>query len=84
MADDREPPPLFENIDINKHEDDGNEDIFSSAIDVSDYITQLLFTNAPVYEWSVGRSTESHWAASCYCVDPLRLCISFKALSCLS
>ena len=33
MADDREPPPLFENIDINKHDDDGNDDIFSSAID---------------------------------------------------
>lgn len=37
MADDREPPPLFENVDISKHDDDdGGEDIFSSAIDVSD------------------------------------------------
>lgn len=33
MADDREPPPLFENVDISKHDDEGNEDIFSSAID---------------------------------------------------
>ena len=44
MADDREPPPLFESIDINKHEDDGNEDIFSSAIDVSKVKTSLIFT----------------------------------------
>ncbi len=35
MADDREPPPLFENVDISKNFDDGSEDIFSSAIDVS-------------------------------------------------
>jgi hypothetical protein len=33
MADDREPPPLFNNVDIEQRDDD-NEDLFSSAIDV--------------------------------------------------
>ncbi|PNF28821.1 Sorting nexin-2 [Cryptotermes secundus] len=33
MADDREPPPLFNNVEIDQRDDD-NEDLFSSAIDV--------------------------------------------------
>jgi hypothetical protein len=33
MADDRDPPPLFNNVDIEQRDDD-NEDLFSSAIDV--------------------------------------------------
>jgi hypothetical protein len=33
MADDREPPPLFNNVDIDQRDDD-NEDLFSSAVDV--------------------------------------------------
>ncbi|XP_069691171.1 sorting nexin-2 isoform X1 [Periplaneta americana] len=32
MADDREPPPLFNNVDIEQRDDD-NEDLFSSAIE---------------------------------------------------
>jgi hypothetical protein len=33
MADDRDPPPLFNNVDIEQRDDD-NEDLFSSAVDV--------------------------------------------------
>lgn len=33
MADDWEPPPLFNNLEIDQRDDD-NEDLFSSAIDV--------------------------------------------------
>ncbi|XP_066996933.1 sorting nexin-2 [Anabrus simplex] len=32
MADEREPPPLFDNVDIERREDD-NEDLFSSAVE---------------------------------------------------
>lgn len=35
MADNKEPPPLFDNVDIDKNEemlDDDDEDIFASAI----------------------------------------------------
>jgi hypothetical protein len=33
MADERDPPPLFSNVDIEQRDDD-NEDLFSSAVDV--------------------------------------------------
>jgi hypothetical protein len=33
MADNRDPPPLFNNVDIDQHDYD-NEDLFSSAVQV--------------------------------------------------
>jgi hypothetical protein len=33
MADSRDPPPLFNNVDIDQHDYD-NEDLFSSAVQV--------------------------------------------------
>ncbi|KAJ1524568.1 hypothetical protein ONE63_011055 [Megalurothrips usitatus] len=56
MADDREPPPLFENVDISKHDDDGSEDIFSSAIDD---IGGLTISNSRPFEVN-GDSESSH------------------------
>lgn len=41
MADDREPPPLFNNVEIDQRDDD-NEDLFSSAIDVVNCLFNFL------------------------------------------
>lgn len=35
MSENQEPPPLFDNVDIFDKENDNNDDLFVSAIDVS-------------------------------------------------
>jgi hypothetical protein len=55
MADDRDPPPLFNNVDIEQRDDD-NEDLFSSAIDVVNcllipYICMILSPSIAIINW---------------------------------
>jgi hypothetical protein len=40
MADNRDPPPLFSNVDFDQHDYD-NEDLFSSAVEVVIYFNFL-------------------------------------------